>query len=635
MSLKKRNLEAFQKLSLPVSYKLLAKDRLYDARNIYDNKGITETRPGIKRYNSTSIGGQPLSVSFFKKSDGTRYKLVKVGTVLYSVAASGAATSIKTGLSSTTKHRGVTLSDRHIVSIEGDGLFSWNGTTFTQLGQAAPGTLTAAIAAGGSLTTATSYQPAITFYASSIGFESNAITGSIVAASGTDLRVALSNIPATASNALIDKVRIYLKDVTNNSSMLYIDEISLGTTTYNIDAESTSTQTPPTTHAAPVAGGGKYLAVFGKCIAYAGSGSFKNDVLISEDYLPDAFDDSSTAKTLEIPGQGEITGIATGLYDNSFLNPFLVVFKRTTTVIYSELNGLKVQTTIDEHVGCVSHDTIRTRNGVVTFMSENGWYQVQNGSIIKKRQEDGAVLPRSLGDGDIDDIFSREGWTYQLNALQYSTFFSAYYSTLGHYLTFVAEGGNTSFFKAYNFEERIGGFRVYEFKTAMSCACEGEDDNGHQCIFLGDTSGYLYTYSIKNDTHDEDSSAASQSIPVFAYLPFIVPGDDSVTYNFRSMIMKALSSDNDVTVKAFPGYSLITNDTFSFDFSNDARGFVLDVSQLDVDVLGDERVPKAYHADINRTSEAMIIGFFQDIVDANVGLISAQIFYNRNGNRNA
>lgn len=630
MTLKRRNLAIHKKLSMPVSYKLLDEDKLYDSRNVFDNKGVTETRPGIVRYNSTSLGGKIISASYFKKSDGTRYKIAKVGTVLYSVAANGAHTSLKTGLTSSTKHRGVTINDRHIIAIENDGLYSFNGTTFTQLGQSPPTTLTATNTSGGSLTDTSTYQAAITFYASSIGFETNALSSSqVTIAAATGRRLSLSDIPATASNALIDKVRIYLKNVTTGSSFLYIAEISLGTTTYNIDAESTSTLAAPTTNSAPLAGGGKFLAVFGKRLAYTGNNTFKNDVFISEEYVPDAYDDTTTARTLEIPGQGEVTGIACGLYDNSYLNPFLTIFKKTTTVIYSELNGVQVQTTIDENIGCVSHDTIRVKNGVVYFMSENGWYAIANGSFIKK---DGR--PMSLGQGDIDDIFSREGWAYQLNASQYSNFFSAYYSTLNHYLTFVSEGSSDTFYKAYNYEERIGGFRVYEFKTPISCACEGEDDNGNQCVFLGDTTGTLFTFSVKNDRHDEDENGDSETIPAFAYLPFVVPGDDSVSYNFRSLTVKAINSENAVTVRAFPAYTLQSNESVSYDFSNDTPGFVLDVGRLDTDVLGDERVPTTYLADINRVGETMIIGFFQDILDANLGLISSQLSYSRNGNRN-
>lgn len=576
-----------------------------------------------------SPGDPVTSVSYFKKSDGTRYKLAKAGTTLYSVAASGAHTAVKTGLSSSTKHRGITLNDRHIVAIESDGLYSFNGTTFTQLGQSPPTAVTAAATTGGSLTSGHSYQAAITFYASSIGFETNYLSSSIVSVSGADLQIGLTGISSTASNALIDKVRIYLKDVTDNSSFLYITEISLGTTSYTITAESTSTQTPPTTNGAVVAGGGKYLTTFGKCIAYTGNSTYKNDVFISEEYLADAYDDTTTSKTLEIPGQGENTGIACGFYDNNYLNPYLVIFKKTSTEIYSELNGVKVQATIDEHVGCVSHDTIKVRNGDVFFMSENGFYCIHNGTIIKK---DGR--PYSLGGGDIDDVFSREGWSYQLNAPNYSNFFSAYYSTLNHYLTFVCEGANTSFYKAYNYEERLGGFRIYEFKIALTCACEGEDDNGNQCIFLGDTKGFIYTLSVKNSRNDDNETLVADTIPASVFLPYDIPGDDSVSYHWRSLVVKGINSENLVTVKAYPSYSITGPDTYSYDFSNDSAGFVLDLSQLDVDTLGDERVPVAYTADLNKVGEVMIIGFFQDIASANIGLISSQLSYRRNGNRN-
>jgi hypothetical protein len=805
MSVRQRNVIAFDKLSMPVSYMTLDKNRLYDARNVFDNKGITETRNGLSRYNLYSIGTSTniftfpidfdnavytkqrssitadalespdgtitadklventatnthyvqqsfsaiagltssisvyikagertsvrmrcggasfigdayfnlstgvvttstgsstgsitsignswylcrlttphtvtetanvqihlaqgtitisytgdgvsglyvwglhgslddttsvfpspgescLSISYFKKSDGTRYKIVKAGTSIYSVSASGTQTAIKTGLSSTTKHRGITLDDRHIIAVESDGLYSFNGTTFTQLGQAPPTTLTAAISTGGSLTSGHNYQAAITFYASSIGFETNPLTSSVVSASGADLQVSLSGIPSTASNALIDKVRIYLKDVSDNSSYLYITEISLGTTTYIITTESTSTQTPPTTNAAPVAGGGKYLTNFGKCIAYTGNSTFKNDVFISEEYLPDAYNDTTTAKTLSIPGQGENTGIACGLYNNSYLDPYLVIFKKTSTTIYSELNGTTVQTTIDDHVGCVSHDTIKVRNGDVYFMSENGWYYIHNGAILKKDE-----MPFPLGEGKIDDIFSREGWSYQLNAQNFSNFFSVYYSTLGHYMTFVCEGGNNSFYKAYNFEERIGGFRVYEFKIALTCGCEGEDDNGNQCVFLGDTKGFIYTLSVKNDRSDDNQSLVTDTIPAYLYLPFSVPGDDSLAYHWRTFVVKAISSSNDVTVRAFPSYSVYSGNESLFDFSNDSAGFILDLSQLDIGVLGDERVPKSYTADLNTVGEVMVIGFFQDIADANIGLISSQLSYRRHGNNN-
>lgn len=114
-----------------------------------------------------------------------------------------------------------------------------------------------------------------------------------------------------------------------------------------------------------------------------------------------------------------------------------------------------------------------------------------------------------------------------------------------------------------------------------------------------------------------------------------MPGDDSCTYNFRTLAVRALASVNAVTVDVYPAFSLLSYDSFQYDFNSNSTGFVLDVSQLDVAAFGDERTPVTYMVDINRTGEALLIKFSQDIIDANISLISAQLTLNKNGNRNS
>lgn len=628
MSLRKRNTQSFKKLNVGISYKLLD-DKLYDAQNVYNNKDNQETRFGIGRFNATSLGGSVISISYFKNEDGARYKLAKVGTVLYRVNVTGAATSIKTGLSATTKHRGITLDGRHIIAIETDGLFSYNGTSFTQLGNSAPISGTLAIVAGGTLVATNNYQVALTFYASSIGYETNAFQSSIIATTA-NRTIRITDIPATADNALIDTVRVYLKDVTGAGSYLFITSLNLGTTTYDISAPSTSTQTPPTKHGVVATGGGKYLTSYGKKIAYTGNNVFKSDVFISEEYLPDAYDDTSTAKTLSIEGQGPVTGIACGTYNDANLDPYLVIFKKTSCTIFSEIAGSPKQALLDPHIGCVSHDTIRVVNGVVFFLSENGWYAIYNGILLK----DESGNPSSLAGGDIDDIFSKNGWDKELNKSVFSNFFSCVYSTHRQYWTFIAEGSNPSFSKAYVYERDISGFRVFTFKTIFTCACEGEDDNGNQVVFLGDNSGTIFTYSIENDLHDVDAAGTSQTIPAFLIAPFIVEEDINSTYNFRFLTVRAIASANAVTGKVFANFDISDVINTSFEFTDPSSGFVLDTSQLDIDSFGDERTPVTQTIDVNRTAESIAFGFYQDILDANIGLISAQLQYNKNGNAN-
>lgn len=627
MSLKKKNQYIFKTFEQGISFRI-ASEKFSDSQNVYTNKNITETRPGIARFNSTSLGGPVLSLSYFKTNDGDRYRLAKVGTVLYAVAASGAHASVKTGLTATTKHRAVTLDSRHIIAIETDGLFSWDGTTFTQLGQSPPTTLSVAIAAGGSLAANNDYQVAISFYASTIGFESNALESSIISTTA-DKTIDVSDIPATADNALIDFVRIYLKDVEGGGSYAFVDEIALGTTTYSITAEPTSTQTIQTTHGAPLAGGAKYLTVYGKKIAYTGNNSFKSDVFISEDFLPDAFDDTSTSRTIAIEGQGPVTGIACGTYSDTLLDPYIVAFKKTSTTLYSDLGGISRQVLLDPHIGCVSNDTIKVVNGVIHFLSENGWYMIENGVLVKK---DGKPFP--LAAGDIDDIFARSGWAKELNKAQFSNYFSVVYPTHRQYWTFIAEGSESTLYKAYIYERDTGGFRFFKFNTNFKCATEAEDEDGNQVVLLGDTSGRLFSYAVGNDLHDVDASNASSTIETFLALPFFIEKDLYASYNYRFLTIRGLTSSNAVTVRTSSNWISSEYATDSLDFASNMSEFTLDVSMLDVDAFGEERSVRTATIDLNTTAETIMVKFYQNIMDANIGLISGQLQYSKNGGNN-
>ena len=627
MTLRKRAIKDYRKLNKPISYRLLDQGKLSDCRNIISNEGIEETRYGLKRYNDTTLGGAITSQSFFKKSSGTGYRLAKVGTVLYKVSPTGAHTSLKTGLTAGVKHRAVTFTDRHIIALGSDGLFFYDGTNFSQLGQAAPTSPTATIAAGGGLVDGTTYQVAITYYSSTTGFESNYSVTATATATAVNKTIAITSIPATAANLSIDKVRIYIKNVTANGSYLYSSEVALGSTTYNITAMSVSTITPPTDNYPPETGGAKYLTVFGDRLVYAGSSSYPTEVFFSKTYLPDAFDNVDIPGVLLVAGQGPITGLATGFFDDAALNPYLVIFKRNSISIYSEIGGNVAQALLDENVGCVSADTIRVGNGMIYFLSDHGWRVIKRGTLVKKSDS----MPYTLGDGDIDDIFTRTGWTKEINSDNYANFFSSYYTINSQYITFMSEGQDTSIKKAYVYSEKIGGFRVWDFKYELSSSCDSEDDNGNQAVFIGDSTGFIFTYSIKNNRYDEDSSLNQLSIPAKMNLSYIQSDDETTSYNFKTLTVKALANDNDITVKVYPTYNADPYDTLTYEFPNISESFTLDVSQLDIDTIGDDRTPVTVKGDISLTGEALLVSFEQDIVGGNIGLISAQVEINKNG----
>lgn len=629
MPLHKRASKKIRRFNQPVSYKIGAQDRMNDAANVCTIQDVLETRHGISRYNSTAFSAAPQSISFFEEADGTKHIIVKDGTSLYTTSQSGAHAAIKTGLSAGTKHRGVTVGDRHIILIEGDGLFSWDGTTFTQLGQAPLGAPNVAASGSGKTLTASSYQVAVTGYASTLGFETNIGTSSSVVAVSSGQQIDVTSIPNTAANGFIDKIRVYVRDFTNNGPWLFWDEINLGTATETIDADPTSSLNPPTKNAAPISGGGKFPVVFGQSLAYAGNSTFKSDVFISEPLVPDAFDSSDTSRNFKAAGNGPITGIGVGYYNNNAQSPYMTVFKRNTIELYTELNGFPEQVVISNELGCVSHDTITTINGNVFFLSTQGWHMIQNGRIFQTKDKE-----NTIDNGDIRDIFARPGFEYELSKTNMENFFSVYYPTLNQYLTFISEGTGTDINKAYNYEFEIGGFRPYTFEVTFNGGVLGQDESGNDVIYLIGEGGYVYKHSVsETQGTDIDSSNTDVAISAFAELYWITGDDMESSYNFGSFVIRAYNQTNPVTVEYFLNYAGSDPSSQSFDFSGDDLGFVLDISQLDVGIF-DQRQIVRYVGEVLKSAQSILIKISKSQQGESMQLLEGQLDVNKNGNPN-
>jgi hypothetical protein len=629
MPLRGRSTIKVNNFDINVSYRVNEERlRLRDAVNIFSNQGRLDTRFGTSKFNAITLGSSVLSQSFFKTTGDSKKLLAKASTKLYSVAESGAHTELKTGLTSSTVHRAITLNNRHIVAVESDGLFSYDGTTFTQLGQAVPTAPTIVKAAGGSLTDAT-YEVAVTFYDSTNGFETNIGAASSQATTETtNNTIEVSDIPTVAANGNIDKVRVYFRDA-STTPWLFWEEISLGTATSTIDEDATSTQVPPTKNAAPTAGGGRFLTSFNRKFVYSGNPTFKNDVFFSEQDLPDAFDDGSTAIRLFIPGNGAVTGIATGFFNDSLLDPFLVIFKKTSTHIYSEIGGTSRFATISNEVGCVSDQTIIVKNGAVYFLSINGWRVIQNGLFVSKNKN-----PITLSDGDLDDIFTSPGYIYELNKSDYGAFHSVYYPALDQYLTWVSEGASTGKTKAYVYEFKSSGFKPYNFPVSAISSTMFEDSEGKDIVLFGDASGQIYKHSTGETKNDVDNNGAAVNIDAFALVGWLQGPDADATFNFRELLLRGLADADTLTVKAFFSYNLNDSSEQTYQFVDPESGFVLDISRLDEGIFSDGRTLVTSRADINRTAENIMVGFYQNEADGNIGLIALQLDFSKNGNRN-
>lgn len=632
MTLKRKQPIKIPTFDMSVSY-LTGETRMRfrDALNVFSNQGKTETRYGRSRLNKVPLPSGVRSLSYFKNSAGQRYIIAKSGSEIYAVDAAGAATLIKSGLSEETKHRGLTLargeSSRHALAIENDGLFQFDGTNFTQLGQDIPGAPTVGPVTG-ALANGT-YRVGLTFYSSKTGFETNlgALSAEITT---TATGIEVSEIPLTSLNTTIDKVRIYLKKTTSADDAVFVAEVDLGTPEYEITETPISTSTPPLANGKPLDGGGKYLLNFNGKLVVLGNNIFKNDALFSEEYLPDAFNDGSAPGrlVLYIPGDDIVSGGAIGLYNNSHLDPFIVVFKNRSTHIYSELGGEGKFVTLSEQIGCVSHDTIQVKDGVVYFLSDQGWRVIRNGSFIVG--EDGN--PITLGMGDIDDIFKSPGFTYEVNRSRLNDTFSVYYSALDQYITWVAEGARNDFSKAYVYEFKKGGFKPYEFASSATAACIGEDSDGIETVFMADEAGYIYKHSTREPRQDEQFDGQALDINSFAQFIWITGNDMDASYNFRNFLIRRLVGGGDLELKVWVNYSM--DNQKSFVIKGPVSGFVLDQSRLDIDSFGqNDRSIISDVIDVNSSCESILFGFYQKGKGMNIGLVSAQIDYSQNRTR--
>lgn len=646
----------FKNLNLPVSYNSQVKNKMRDARNVFTNRDRLDTRHGVSRLNNFAAGAYAFflddskldlnkldsgnfvsdesvlsdikSVTFFKKTDNTSYYIVKAGSSLYSINNSDVHQFLVNGLDTDLKHRAITMTDRHIIAIGTDGLYSYDGTIFSSLGQDSSDTaVTVAASGSGNTLTASDYQVAFTYYASSIGFESNLSVASSTVTVTSGEQIDVSAIPTTASNSLIDKKRIYVKDVTNEGAWLFWSEINLSVTTETIDEDPTSSQTPPTKNARPLGANAKFIEKFGNKAVIAGINGYESDILFSEEYLPDAFDDSSTRIVFKANGNGPITGIKVGYYTQDNLSPYLCVFKKKNIDVYSSIGGSVSYSTISTTTGAINQDTIQEINGDIYFMSESGFHIISNGRLYEKNNQ--AV---KLSDSDIDSIFTENGFTYELNKTDFDNFFSVYYQSLNQYMTFVSESGTTLINKSYNYEFDIQGFRPYEFYLNYFCACIGEDALGNEIVVLGGKNGRFYKHGIPVDKYDVDLSNTATNISAYAQLFWLEHEDFDSTLNFGGMIIKALTSANDITVNCWLNYHLSELYGKAYSFNDSEGSFILDESYLDQDFLSDGRtIVKTLSSGIYKTAKSLLVGFYQEGQNKNLGILSCQIDASKNG----
>lgn len=616
-----------------VSYDVLKKDKLIDASNVYPKNGRLNTRPPLKIWRRMDDSSTPIdSISWHKDSSGLYNAIVKQGTNLIACSETSQST-LKSGLTDGIKHRGVTYSGRHFIAMGVDGLFSTDGTIFTQLGQSAPAfdqstDVSAVYGVGGTFSTTVGYSVRITYYSSSTGFESNALKN-VSILSSTPANFALRvTLPTTADNLTIDKVRIYLaEDSIADDQYFFISEVDLGTSSYDILSSPTSTQVPPTKNGFIPSNKGKYLAIFDGSLVIAGNDDYPNDIFISERYYPDAFDQTSTARTLFADGQGDVTGIGVGFYNNDGLNPFLCIFKRDSIQIYSEIGGLPYQATISDDIGCISHDTIKTIDGVVYFMSAQGWYSVINGRLAYRAEG----KPAEISGNDLDSIFNKNTGDHNLTRSNFDNFFSCYYPTLNQYMTFVSEDGGTDISRCYTFDVENRGFYPFNFSALLSGVANWTSSNEiDYLLFSSATSGRIYSYATNEETDATRTNIESGLIEPFIVTEYTYGDDIDATFNFGYMYIRAKYDSDALNARVYLDYNRQDFESSIFPSTEPDMGFVLDESKLDEGVMINSDKIEVSKVGIFKTAKSLMVQLYKDN-DGDIGLIDFQVDVSKNG----
>lgn len=652
MPLNRRALVKIPKFDLGLSYRIDEKGLYYrDAKNAMMSNGRLEKRYGIDFLIKDSVGDSPNfgstnSVSYFKNVNGADFYIFKAQTALYKVDNDSTTFVTLNGsypFNADSKHRGITLNNRHFIAAGSDGLFQYDGHNFSKAGQQQPSAVTVATSGAGYSLPASVYSVQITFYASSTGYEGMPSSPSNTVTVTAGQRIDISGIPTTAENTFIDKVRIYAKR-TGQVDYFFYKEIPIGGSVATIEQDTNSTQSPPEDAQALPVGGAKYMTEFNGRLVIAGNSQFQNEAIASNIDDPESFPDGETALRIAVSGDGPITGIATGLFNDTVLDPYLVIFKESSTWVYSEIGETSRLVKLNANIGCVSHDTIIVRNGDVYFLSRYGWYGISNGRIIKK---DGQ--PYSLGGGAIDDIFEDSGVSQYINRQKLSEAFSVYFQNQDVYVTFLPLNGSNEFYDAYVYNFGKDNFLKWTFPVNMVGAATAEDSLGQEIILLCqrnptwsiDRPSCLFKMSRNvpySDTYypenEDNPTKVTAAIDWNVLLGWIDGDDYDASYDFREFLLRLKRYQPNITVKVWVDYTYSYNQEQEMELPEPDATFILDESYLDIDALGEGNDAVTARVDLCASGENVLIGLFQNETNENIIITSGQLNFSKNGNRN-
>ena len=217
---------------------------LYKVLGFHFDEALALTKwQGMSRYNTTKLQESAVDAQFvglfdFTKSNQTKQAIAAAKAGIYKLN-SGVWDLLKSGLTGTVNDYVdfVVLRDLLLWCNGVDGALKYDGTTWYNLGLAAPGSAPTA-ASGGAGALSGNYSYKVTFYNAALAHESNpsAVSNTFAASSN---QISLTGIP-TSADAQVTRRRLY-RTSTGGATWRYLAEIADNTTTTHTDNLADST----------------------------------------------------------------------------------------------------------------------------------------------------------------------------------------------------------------------------------------------------------------------------------------------------------------------------------------------------------------------------------------------------------
>lgn len=367
-------------------------------------KALVQKRKGASVVNATPIMGAPaiLGQYPFRLFSGPTYTLYHLCVsdngrldVMSSLGTPAAADSANPAPFTSGTHIPDFATSNNlafIVNRNGDKK-KFNGTSVQNFGIDRPTVGTMALADSGSLGVHNgTYEARLTYYNANTGQESSISDSTAATLAVTNKIINWSNIPVS-SDTQVTARRLYIRNtatMTNFYLAKTLSDNTSTTTTTNVSDASLVSLGPDTAENDPPPANVKYLAThLSRLFASDGVSVFYSKV-----GLPESFDPDNTEE-VNANDSDQITGLHAA-------HEFLIIFKRTQMyALFGDDPASWTIRQISADIGCVSHRSVRTIEGITYWWSLKG--------PIKW---DGVGLPEAIGTPKINPTIDSAALAY-------------------------------------------------------------------------------------------------------------------------------------------------------------------------------------------------------------------------------